>query len=81
MPIYEYIAEDGTKLELIRAMADADKPVTDPDGKGRAFKRVASTFAAGGTATPGASGNAAGHVHSGMCGCGKARGSCGSMKN
>jgi hypothetical protein len=77
MPIYEYAAPDGTKVELIRPMADADKPVTDPDGKGRAFTRVMSTFASGGGG--GASGAPAtgGHVHSGMCGCGKRKGSCG----
>ncbi len=83
MPIYEYTAADGTRLELIRSMADADKPVTDPESKGRHFKRIASTFAAGGTAarsTPSAS-TSGGHVHSGMCGCGKARGSCGGLKN
>jgi predicted nucleic acid-binding Zn ribbon protein len=71
MPIYEYAAEDGTKVELLRAMKDADKPVTDPDGKGRAFKRIASTFASGGT------GGQTGHVHTGSCGCGKPKGSCG----
>jgi predicted nucleic acid-binding Zn ribbon protein len=78
MPIYEYAATDGTKIELIRPMADADKPVTDPDGKGRTFTRVMSTVAVGGGGG-GAAGMAAsgGHVHSGMCGCGKKRGSCG----
>jgi hypothetical protein len=76
MPIYEYAASDGTKIELIRPMADADKPVTDPDGKGRTFTRVHSTFATGGNGA--ASGTSTGgHVHTGMCGCGKRRGSCG----
>ncbi|HZW06172.1 MAG TPA: hypothetical protein VFF65_03535 [Phycisphaerales bacterium] len=73
MPIYEYTAQDGTKIELIRPMADADKPVTDPEGKGRTFTRVMSTFASGG----GAAQAGGGHVHSGMCGCGKRKGSCG----
>jgi hypothetical protein len=74
MPIYEYQAQDGTKIELIRPMADADKPVQDPDGKGRTFVRVASTFAAQGTAV--AAGR--GHVHQGpMCPCGKNKGGCG----
>jgi hypothetical protein len=77
MPIYEYVAPDGTKLELIRSMADADRPVTDPEGKGREFKRVASTFAAGGGGGASAGASAGGHVHSGSCGCGKPRGSCG----
>jgi predicted nucleic acid-binding Zn ribbon protein len=77
MPIYEYAATDGTKIELIRPMADADKPVTDPDGKGRTFTRVMSTVAVGGAGAGGASAGAGAHVHSGMCGCGKKRGSCG----
>lgn len=76
MPIYEYMAEDGTKIELIRSMSDADKPVDDPDGKGRVFKRSLSVFAAQG-GSPGA-GKGAGHVHSGTCcPCGKKPGSCG----
>lgn len=73
MPIYEYICEaDGRTIELIRPMADADKPVEDPDGRGRAFTRKQSTFAAkgGGAASP--SGNGSG----GCCPCGKSHGSC-----
>ncbi|MBI2757028.1 MAG: zinc ribbon domain-containing protein [Chloroflexi bacterium] len=80
MPIYEYAATDGTKIELIRPMADADKPVADPEGKGRTFTRVMSTVAVGGGgagASAGAAAGGSGHVHSGMCGCGKRRGSCG----
>lgn len=76
MPIYEYAATDGTKIELIRPMADADKPVSDPEGKGRTFTRVMSTFASGASSAPGAAASG-GHVHSGMCGCGKRKGSCG----
>lgn len=72
MPIYEYVAEDGTKLELLRSMADADKPVEDPDNKGRKFARVHSTFATAGGPGPA-------HVHKGSCcPCGKNAGSCGS---
>jgi predicted nucleic acid-binding Zn ribbon protein len=75
MPIYEYVCEqpgqEPVVLELIRSSADADKPVPDPEGKGRIFRRRFSVFAAGtGTLQPG-------HVHSGMCGCGKRQGSCG----
>jgi putative FmdB family regulatory protein len=75
MPIYEYICEaDGTVLELIRPMADADKPVTDPENKGRVFKRKHSTFAATGTQA----GSGKGHVHLGAhCPCGKPGGGCG----
>ncbi len=69
MPIYEYVCEeDGTTLELIRPMADADKPPADPENKGRSFKRKMSTFSALGT-TPSSTGGA-------CCPCGKSRGSC-----
>ena len=77
MPIYEYVSEkDGVRIELLRPMSQADAPVEDPAGKGRVFKRVASTFAAQGT-TAGAGVASSGHVHSGGCGCGKPQGSCG----
>ncbi len=75
MPIYEYVCEkDGAIIELLRPMAQADEPVTDPDGKGRTFKRKHSTFATGG--------NGAGGVdlmkrQGGTCGCGKRAGGCG----
>ncbi len=77
MPIYEYVSEkDGEKIELLRPMSQADAPVEDPAGKGRVFKRVASTFAAQGVSVSvGSSGG--GHVHTGMCGCGKRPGTCG----
>ncbi len=72
MPIYEYICEsDGTVIELIRPMRDADAPVKDPDGKGRAFRRTHSTFG-----TP-ASARASGTPSGGCCPCGKNRGPCG----
>jgi hypothetical protein len=48
MPLYEYICEqDGTVIELLRPMAEADAPVPDPENKGRVFTRKHSTFAAG----------------------------------
>lgn len=78
MPIYEYECLEPGKppvvIEVLRAAADADKPVADPEGKGRVFKRRLSVFATGGGGAAPASG---GHVHSGSCGCGKPRGSCG----
>ena len=50
MPIYEYKSlEDGETIELLRPMADADKPVDDPKGKGRRFVRAHSTFAVAGS--------------------------------
>ncbi len=75
MPIYEYTAiEDNETVEALRPMADADKPLADPAGKGRTFVRKQSTFAAKGTAI-GASlgGSAAG---SGCCPCSKVPGAC-----
>lgn len=81
MPIYEYICEEPGKkpvtIELLRSFADADSPVPDPEGKGRTFRRVLSTFATGGTGAGQTSSAPSGHVHSGGCGCGKRRGSCG----
>jgi putative FmdB family regulatory protein len=75
MPIYEYrCVEDGDLIEVIRPMADADKPVDDPKGKGRTFERVHSTFAVSGspTTTP-----AHQHKPGGGCGCGNPHGPCG----
>ena len=47
MPIYEYVCEqDGTVIERLRPIADADKPIADLEGKGRTFTRRLSTFAA-----------------------------------
>jgi putative FmdB family regulatory protein len=79
MPIYEYRCEqDGSVIELLRPMADADKPVEDPDGQGRVFRRQHSTFAPGGSAADqGRSVSLAGR--GGGCPCGKPHGSCGSM--
>jgi len=82
MPLYEYrCEEDGTLLELMRPMSQADAPVEDPEKKGRTFTRVMSVFQSGvqsGSTSPtGERGSSGGHVHSGSCGCGKPRGSCG----
>ena len=74
MPIYEYACEqDGTVLELIRPMAEADAPVKDPEGKERKFTRKHSTFSAG----PGASRSLP--TSGGCCPCGKLGGGCGGM--
>jgi len=76
MPIYEYLSEkDGAVIELVRPMADADKPFDDPENKGRVFKRKLSTFAAkGGSVSAGASPGSGG---GGCCPCGKSAGGCG----
>jgi len=75
MPIYEYQSSDGTVIELVRPMAQADAPVPDPDGKGRTFTRVQSTFATGGAPQ---GGNLLSRNSGGCCPCGKNKGSCGS---
>ena len=79
MPIYEYEAvEDGEVIELMRPMKDADAPVEDPKGRGRTFRRKMSVFGVSGAASAASSGaEAAGHVHSSGCGCGRPNGSCG----
>jgi putative FmdB family regulatory protein len=75
MPLYEYECEqDGSVIEVLRSMADADKPLDDPDGKGRHFKRRQSTFATGAAVTA-SSGRSV--PLGGCCPCGKAAGSCG----
>ena len=77
MPLYEYECEqDGTVIELMRPMGQADAPVADPDGKGRTFKRKHSVFAASGSSAGAASGSGGGTGGGGCCPCGKNRGGC-----
>jgi putative FmdB family regulatory protein len=67
MPLYEYrCAEDGETITLLRPMADADKPVEDPRGRGRTFVRAPSTFAVGAKSQPAPRG----------CPCGNPDGPC-----
>ena len=75
MPLYEYVCEeDGSVVEVLRAMGDADEPLEDPEGKGRVFRRRQSTFA---TAGGGGGGGRSGDVPLGACcPCGKSRGGC-----
>lgn len=76
MPIYEYVSEtDGAVLELVRPMAEADSPVVDPEGRGRTFRRVISTFAAQGGSTAASAGSRSLPM-GGCCPCGKNAGSC-----
>ncbi|MAA52716.1 MAG: FmdB family transcriptional regulator [Phycisphaerae bacterium] len=71
MPLYEYrCEEDGSTLTLLRPMAQANDPVEDPDGQGRTFVRVHSTFM---VEAP-ASSQTGFSVDGGGCGCG--RGGC-----
>lgn len=83
MPLYEYEnAEDGEVITLLRSMADADKPVEDPEGKGRTFRRRHSVFGVGGGSgaaqttgsDPGA--GAPTFPGAGCCPCGKGAGAC-----
>jgi hypothetical protein len=76
--MYEYVSEqDGTRLELLRPMAQADAPVPDPENKGRTFKRVHSTFAAAGSASQSGAQSMGGMSGmGGCCPCGKNPGSC-----
>ena len=75
MPLYEYLCEqDGERIELLRPILDADKPVEDPRGKGRQFRRVHSTFATQGSSGPQSRGLPMGG--GGSCACGKPHGSC-----
>lgn len=77
MPLYEYRCEqDGTLIELVRPMAQADASVEDPEKKGRTFTRVLSVFQSASTTRERGSSGGSSHVHSGACGCGKPRGSC-----
>jgi putative FmdB family regulatory protein len=73
MPLYEYRCdEDGQVITLLRPMKDADKPVDDPEGRGRRFTRVHSTFAVAGSPV------GTTHVHTGPgCACGNPHGPCG----
>jgi putative FmdB family regulatory protein len=79
MPLYEYVCEtDGTRVELLRTMAEADAPVRDPDGKGRVFTRVLSVFAGhGSAASPGQLSGSSARA-GGCCPCGKDAGACSS---
>lgn len=71
MPLYEYVCEtDGEVLELIRPMSQADAPVEDPAGRGRAFVRRQSTFQAKSESPRSTS------LPTGGCACGNPHGPC-----
>jgi len=73
--MYEYrCEEDGECITLLRSMAEADKPVDDPDGRDRRFVRVHSIFSVAGSPV-----GAPAHKHTGPgCGCGNPHGPCNS---
>lgn len=76
MPLYEYICEDdGSVIELRRPMSEADEPVEDPEGRGRAFRRRLSSFRAlSAGPTPGPTSGPMGGP--GACPCGMPGGAC-----
>lgn len=92
MPLYEYTCQNtGLTIELIRPMADADKPLTDDEiaaslgaeSAGRtnhAFVRKLSTFQAkadAGKRVPLPTPGAGSGMGPGMgCGCGNPQGPC-----
>lgn len=72
MPLYEYECEqDGSVIEVRRPMGEADRPLEDPEGRGRTFRRKLSVFAARGAVSSGESPLDVG------CPCGKPGGGCG----
>ena len=73
MPLYEYVCEqDGSRIELMRPMSQADDPVEDPESRGRTFVRALSTFQAKGSDRPRSTSLPMG----GGCGCGNPHGPC-----
>ena len=77
MPLYEYVCEEtGEVIELIRPMAHADRPVDDPQRKGRTFKRKLSTFQAKADSGKRVPLPTPGNTPAGGCGCGNPTGPC-----
>ena len=82
MPMYEYACTKcGNQFEkLVKSVAQRDASIECPKCASTETARKLSVFAAVGTEAGGASSSSSssgGHVHSGMCGCGKRPGSCG----
>lgn len=75
MPIYEYACDDCQHVtEALRAMADADEPVTCEKCASKRTRRAHSVFAAGRADAPSAGPSGA---PTGCGRCGDPRGSCG----
>ncbi len=77
MPVYEYACEKCHKsTEAIRRMADADEPIKcEHCGSEKTHRAHSLVAVSGGTGHSHSLPTS--HVHSGSCGCGKPRGSCG----
>lgn len=82
MPIYEYVCEkcEHEFEHLAKSMSASNEKVECPKCHSMKTGRKLSVVAINGGAKPSGQ-QAGGHVHSGMCGCGKMRGSCGSGLN
>ena len=79
MPMYEYAcAKCGHQFEkLVKSISQRDASIECPKCTSTETARKLSVFAAVGTEAGSSSSSSGGHVHSGMCGCGKRPGSCG----
>jgi putative FmdB family regulatory protein len=75
MPIYEFHCDAcDTSFDQMTSMSQRDVKVACPRCGSKKTGRKLSVVAVGAAnASPSPSG---GHTHSGMCGCGKPRGSC-----
>ncbi len=77
MPIYEFHCDSCDKdFEQMTTMSARDQKSTCPHCGSKKTGRKLSVVAVGAAAERG-SASQGGHVHSGMCGCGKRMGSCG----
>jgi putative FmdB family regulatory protein len=78
MPFYEFHCEGcGKDFDHQASISERNQKVPCPHCGAKKTGRKLSIVgvAAGGEKSPGTAGG--GHVHSGMCGCGKRAGSCG----
>lgn len=77
MPMYEYACSKcGHQFEkLVKSASQRDEKIECPNCASTQTGRKISVFSAVGTAA--GQGGSSGHVHTGMCGCGKRAGSCG----
>ena len=78
MPIYEFHCDAcDTSFENMTSMSARDQKVACPKCGSKKTGRKLSVVSVGAAGSPSAAAGGGGHVHSGMCGCGKRPGSCG----